>query len=187
MNVLMTGKNMVLNDALERYATEKFHRLTHFRPDLESAEVELTRQATRDVQNHYVSQANLIAEGRLIARAEERAGDPYVAIDALVDLLERQLQRQHERIGSERRPTAHGHLPPAPPEAFREPSTLEIVLSDFGIDAATIAHLEERGIHTIEQLRALVDDDRLSAWLGPGWERQTRDLIQVIEKLRLHE
>jgi len=185
MHVLLTGKNIVLSDAVEQDARRKFQRLVRHRPDLERADVELTRQPTRDIQDHYVCQANLIAEGRLVLRGEERAADPLVAIDALVDMLERRLQRQHEKIESRRRPTFQGHLPPTPPEAFGHPSPLEKALADFDVDAATIAHLEERGIRTMEQLRALVDTDRLAERLGTGWEHQTRDLVEVIEKLRL--
>ncbi len=185
MDVRLTGKNMVLGDAVERYARRKFGKLVRYGRDLESVEVEVTRQATRDVQNHYVCQANLIARGRLILRGEERAAEPRVAIDALVDQLEQQLQRRHERIESRRRLTAQGHLPPSPPEAFERPSTLEAVLADFGIDETTIAHLQDRGVQTIDQLRALVDDDRLGPCLGPGYERQARDLAEIVEKLRL--
>lgn len=185
MDVRLTGKNMALSDAVERYATRKFGKLARYRPDLDSADVEITRQATRDVQDHYVCQANLIARGRLILRGEERAAEPRVAIDTLVDQLEQQLQRQHERIESRRRLTAGGHLPPSPPEAFARPSTLEAVLAEFGVDEATIAHLQDRGIRTMDQLRALVDDDRLGPWLGPGYERQARELVEIVEKLRL--
>ncbi len=185
MDVRLTGKNMVLGDDIEQYATRKFRKLARHRPDLDRVDVELTRQTTRDVQDHYVCQANLIARGRLIVRGEERAAEPRVSIDTLIDHLEQQLQRQHERVESLRRLTAQGHLPPSPPEAFVHPSTLEIILADFGIDEALIAHLEERGVRTMDQLRALVDDDRLGPWLGPGYERQTQALIEVIEKLRL--
>lgn len=185
MNVLLTGKNMVLTDVIEGYARQKFQRLARYRPDLDRADVELTQQATRDVQDHYVGQANLIAEGRLVLRGEERAADPHVVIDALVDLLEQQLQRQHERIESRRRVTFQGHLPPTPPEAFERPSPLETVLAEYDVDSATIIHLEERGIRTMEQLRALVDTNSLAERLGPGWEHQTGELAEIVDKLRL--
>lgn len=185
MRVLLTGKNMLLTDAVEHYATEKFSRLARHRPKLERAEVELTRQATREIQDHYVCQGNLIEAGRLVLRGEARAANPNIAIDALVDLLEQRLERQHERVASFRRSTAEGHLPPTPEEAFVEPSTLEIVLSDYGIDARTISHLQERDIRTMEQLRAAVDDGHLAVRLGPGYDRQTRDLTRVVDKLRL--
>ncbi|HUX86286.1 MAG TPA: ribosome-associated translation inhibitor RaiA [Chloroflexota bacterium] len=185
MRVLLTGKNMVLTDAIEHYATQKFSRLARHRPKLERAEVELTLQATREIQDHYVCQANLIEAGHLVLRGEASAADPRVAIDALLDLLEQQLERQHERVVSFRRSTAEGHLPPTPEDAFVEPSTLEVVLSDYGIDARTISHLQERGIRTMEQLRAAVDDGHLAVRLGPGYDHQARDLTRVIEKLRL--
>lgn len=184
MRVVMTGKNLVLTDAIEHYATQKFGKLARHQPKLQRVDVELALQSTRDVQDHYVCQANLIADGRLELRGEERAADPRVAIDALVDLLEQRLQRQRERVESYRRPTAGGHLPPSPMEAFAQPSTLEIVLSDFGIDPDTIHHLQERGIRTLDQLRAVVDDGHLAAWLRPVREHQVQQLVSVVEKLR---
>lgn len=185
MKVVFTGKNMSLSEGLERYIIEKFGRLARHEPNLERVDVELTQQATRDVQDHYVCQANLIISGRLMLRGEERAADPYVAIDTLVDSLENRLTQLHERWESRRRPTAQGHLPPTPPEAVVEPSTLEAVLSDYDVDQATIIHLEEHGIRTMEQLKALVEDGTLRTRLGPGYGHQARELEKVIEKLRL--
>lgn len=185
MRVLLKGKNLVLTDAIERYAVGKFSRLEHYRPNLDRAEVEVSRQATRGVESHYTVQANLIAERRLVLRAEEHAADPRVAIDTLVDKVERSLQRQHERVESERRLTAQGHLPPTPPEAYAEPSALEIVLADYGIDEETIAHVQASGIRTMEQLRAVVEDGRLVPVLGPGYEHVAQELERIVEQLRL--
>ena len=185
MQVNLTGKNMVLSDPLERYATDKFSRLARYQHDLEHVDVEITLQSTREVQGHYVCQANLIAAGRLLLRGEERAGDPYVAIDTLVDSLEQRLDRQHERWESRRRLTIGGHLPPTPPEAQADASTMEAVLSEYGIDAETIGFLEDRGIHTMEQLRALVDEGRLAGRLGSGHQHEVEDLVRIVEKLRL--
>ena len=185
MRVLLKGKNLVLTDAIERYAVGKFSRLDGFRPNLDRAEVEVSRQATRGIEHHYTVQVNLIAERRLVLRAEEHAADPRVAIDALVDKVERTLQRQHERKESDRRLTAQGHLPPTPPEAFAEPSAMELVLADYGIDEDAIAHVQASGIRTMEQLRAVVEDGRLVPMLGPGFEHVAKDLERVVEQLRL--
>src|SRR5690606_8378062 len=117
MRVLLRGKNLILTDAMQRFAEEKFGRLAQRRPDLDRVEVEVSRQATHEIEHHFTVQANLIAERRLVLRAEEQAADARVAIDTLVDKVERLLQRQHEQQESDRRLTADGQLPPPPPEA----------------------------------------------------------------------
>jgi len=47
VDILLTGKNMVLTDEIERFALERFARLVHHRADLERIDVELSREATR--------------------------------------------------------------------------------------------------------------------------------------------
>ena len=57
--------------------------------------------------------------------------------------------------------------------------------SIYDVDQATIIHLEEHGVRTMEQLKALVEDGTLRNRLGPGYAHQARELEKVIEKLRL--
>ncbi len=184
MRVDLTGKNVALSDDLETYAARKFQHLARYHAKLDRVEVELTREATRDVQNHYVCQANVIGSGSLILRGEVRAADPCVAIDTLVDQLAARFEQQHAFVESERRPNVHGHLPPTPEEAFDQPSTLDRILTDFGVDDRTIARLKASGVLTPEQLRATVEDGRLAALLGPGDRQHLRELERVVEQLR---
>jgi ribosomal subunit interface protein len=175
---------MTLSDDLAAYADKKFRRLDRHQPKLERVEVTLSREATREIQSHFECRANLIASGRLVLRGEEHAADPRVAIDTLVDRLEERLAEQHGFIETNRRPNAQGNLPPMPDDALVNPSTLDVVLSDFGVDDATIGHLKANGIFTLEQLKAAVDDGRLVARLGPGYREQAHDLERVVDKLR---
>jgi ribosomal subunit interface protein len=184
MEVIVSGKNVILTDEIQRYAADKIQRLARFEPKLDRVNVEITLQATRDVENHYVVQANLLGAGRLLMRGEVHAAEPKVAIDTLVDTLEERFQRLHDELETERYPT-HGHLPPTPLEAFAEPSVLDRVLGDYGIDEAIIGRLKQHGIYTMEQLRNIVDDGRLSTWLGPDYRRYARKIVRVVEQLKL--
>lgn len=186
MRVVQTGKNMTLSPSLEHYAEEKFGRLDRYDPALERADVEITPESTRDVQNHFVVQANLIGEGRLVMRGEERAADPRVAIDTLADTLAKRLERRHDQaIRARQLVKGRNELPPAAAEAFNPHSTLDSILSDFGIGDETIQLLKAHGIQSMEQLRAAVDRNQLAPRLGPGHDRQARRLVHVIEQLRL--
>jgi ribosomal subunit interface protein len=184
LQVNLTGKNMDLGDDLEVFIRGKFRRIDRFVPRNSYFDVVVSREPTKEVQEHYVAQANLIGSGSLVMRGEERAADPHVAVDTLVDRLEERLSRQHSFIESERRITAQGHLPPTPEEELIRPSTLEIILGDRGIDEETIAHLEVAGIVTLEQLRAAVDDGRLHARLGTRFRHAERELIKIVDQFR---
>lgn len=185
MRVVQTGKNMVLSPSLEHYLAEKFGRLDRYDPRLDRAMVEITPETTKDVQNHYVVQANLIGDGRLILRGEQRAADPFVAIDTLAGILARRLERRHDKMVRQNQLVrGRNQLPPAPAVAFGPDSTLDTVLADFGINDATIQLLKAHGIWSMEQLRAAVDRNQLAPRLGPGHDRQARRLAIVVEQLR---
>jgi putative sigma-54 modulation protein len=183
MRVLTTGKNTTLSEAIEHYADEKFGRLGRYQPKLDRVEVEITREATRDASGHVVCQANLIAGGRLILRGEVRAADERVAIDTLVDQLEARLERQHQLRESNRRANAHGSLPPAPEADPAEVATFEQLLDDYGVDEEVVDYLVASGIRTLEQLRAVVDDGRLVARLGPRYHRFAPEIVKAVERL----
>jgi ribosomal subunit interface protein len=184
VQVNVTGKNMSLGDDLESFIRDKFQRLSHFVRPTDYVDVVVVREPTREIQGHFVTQANVVASGSLVLRGEERAADPRDSIDALVDQLESRMSRQHGFIESERRVTAQGKLPPTPEEAYSHPSTLESVLGDRGIDDDTIHRLQASGILTLEQLRAAVDDGRLHARLGPRFRHEEHELVKIVEQFR---
>jgi ribosome-associated translation inhibitor RaiA len=184
VDVTLTGKNMIIDDELEAYARKRFDRLSRDSPPIERVEVVITREATRDVQGHYTCSARVVASGQIRWNGQQSAAVPRDAIDAVADLLDAQLGHEHNFVETNRRPNAHGRLPPAPEEALTTPSTLDLVLSDFGVDDEVIAQLRASGIYTMEQLEAAVDDGRLVTHLGPRYQEQARKLQRVVEKLR---
>jgi ribosome-associated translation inhibitor RaiA len=175
---------MVLDDDLEAYARKRFGRLSRDSPPIERIEVVITREATRDVQGHFTCSARVVESGQIRLTGQASAADPRDAIDATVDLLDEQLGREHAFVETQRRPNAHGRLPPTPDEALDQHSTLEQVLSDYGVDDEVIDQLRASGIYTLEQLRAAVDDGRLAPHLGPRFHDQARKLVRVVERLR---
>ncbi|MBI2918936.1 MAG: ribosome-associated translation inhibitor RaiA [Chloroflexi bacterium] len=92
MEITVQTKNLDLSDDIRSYAERKISRLGRYLPAIEAATVELTREAAKSAQNRVVAQATLDCPGAIL-RAEERAPDVYRAIDAVADVLKRQVDR----------------------------------------------------------------------------------------------
>lgn len=101
MDVTFRGKRFNLNEPTQDYVTQKLQRLSRYLP--------MASQATIDVkgegkgEERFVVQVTVNANGTFL-RAEERASQLAVAIDAAVAALARQAQRFKGRLyRSERR------------------------------------------------------------------------------------
>lgn len=92
MEITVQTKNLDLPDEVRSYAERKIARLGRYLPAIEAATVEITREAARSAQNRVVAQVTLDCRG-VILRAEERAEDVYTAIDAVANVLKRQVDR----------------------------------------------------------------------------------------------
>lgn len=92
MKFKVTGKNIVVTEALKEMATKKVGKLDkYFRRDTEA-------QITMSVQkNRQIVEVTIPFEGGLL-RAEEDNHDMYASIDKVVDSLERQIRRNKTRL-----------------------------------------------------------------------------------------
>ncbi len=97
METIIKATEFEPGERLKTRALEKIGRLEHYLPDLERAEVELSLEPTRGVEKRHIVQINMIMNGKVVLRAEERAADPYVAIDAAADTIKRELLRYKEQ------------------------------------------------------------------------------------------
>jgi ribosomal subunit interface protein len=91
MEIVMRATEFEPGERLKARARDKVAKLERYLPDLERADVELSLEPTRGVEARRIVQINLILNGRAIIRTEQRAADQYVALDAAVDNLKRQL------------------------------------------------------------------------------------------------
>ncbi len=97
MEVTVQTKNLDLPDDVRAYAERKIARLGRYFSAIESATVELTRETAKSNLNRVVAQATLDCPGAIL-RAEERAPDVYAAIDAVANMLKRQVDRYKGRL-----------------------------------------------------------------------------------------
>ncbi len=97
MDVLIKGKNLEVDGKSQEYIREKLGRLDRHLPDLDEATVEVTQEMTKAAENRFVVQVTISAHGALL-RGEERAPSISAAVDCVVDILDRQIERFKGRL-----------------------------------------------------------------------------------------
>ncbi len=102
MQLIINGKNMQVSDMLDGYVRKKIGKLDRYLNDEAEAQVELSEESTKDVQQRQIVQVTIFKNGTIM-RGEERAADMPAAIDAVVDKLERQIKRYKEKGASKKR------------------------------------------------------------------------------------
>lgn len=97
VSVRVKGKNLTVTPALHDQVVNKMQRLDKYLDRLEKIEVELATESARDADQHSRVEAMTRVAGHTI-RVTAVDREMYAAIDAAVDKLYRQLNRQKERI-----------------------------------------------------------------------------------------
>jgi len=117
MELVIKGKNMEVEKAAQDYIESKLNKLERHLPDIGEVKVELVQEMTKSAENRFVVQVTINSHGTLL-RGEERASNIYAAIDIVVDVLNRQIERfkdrlyrSKRRITSFRKELAAGELP----------------------------------------------------------------------------
>lgn len=101
-SVNIQGRDMNVSTRLREYVEKKVVRLDRFLPNISEARVELAEHANaRSANDRHVAQITVHAN-RAVLRAEERKDDIFAAVDAVLDKIERQIERykgKHWRHG----------------------------------------------------------------------------------------
>ena len=96
MDIEIYARNIELNDQARKYIQRKFQRLErHLRP-LSDAKLEVSRTSARSQADRVVAQVTLTAS-RSTLRGQERGPNLFAAIDAVVNVLDRQIERYKAR------------------------------------------------------------------------------------------
>lgn len=86
-------QNMELTSRLRDYVDKKTAKLDRTLPNLTSIRVDLATENTRSAVERQVAQITIRDDKGTILRAEERSSDMFAAIDAVMDKLNRQIER----------------------------------------------------------------------------------------------
>ena len=130
MDVIFRGQHLTISDRFREYATEHLARIERHLPMADHAIVDVRREA-KSGEGRFVVQVTIDVNGSYL-RAEERNHDMETAVDAVVDVLDRQAKRFKERkiLRSQRRVSKEDRLPDtgsAEPEEEPLPPDTEIV------------------------------------------------------------
>jgi putative sigma-54 modulation protein len=93
---------MEVERAAQEYIESKLNRLERHLPDITEVTVELVQEMTKSAGNRFVAQVTINIHGTLL-RGEERASTVYAAIDNVVDVLNRQIERFKDKLYRSRR------------------------------------------------------------------------------------
>jgi len=121
MEMQLRTKNYRMTPNLRAYVEKKVPRLERYLDNIAETKVEITGTSTRSQGPQVVAQLTVFLGNGTILRAEERSGDPYTSLDAVVDTMERQIARFKDRYyhrGLRRRagqPASLSELPLAEP------------------------------------------------------------------------
>jgi putative sigma-54 modulation protein len=86
------SKNMEIPQDVRDYVQKKIGKLTHYLPNIAEAKVEIHEQNTKSRQHRYTAQVTLNSRG-VILRGEEKGEGVRAVIDAVAEVLERQIER----------------------------------------------------------------------------------------------
>ena len=124
MRLQVKGKNVEVSESVKSYAQRKLGKLEKHLNDSARLELELAVERNPSVANNQVAEATIWTKGPVI-RARESTGDMKASIDLLVDKLERQAARLHDK---RRRGPSRGHERGAPaPQAATDDGGRSIV------------------------------------------------------------
>jgi putative sigma-54 modulation protein len=92
MAVKIQGRNLEITPRLREYVEGKVARLDRYLGTINEVRVDLAVENTRSAGDRQVAQFTVYSK-KAILRAEERTGDIFASIDAVMDKLHRQIER----------------------------------------------------------------------------------------------
>ena len=131
-------RNIELTERLRDYVEAKVAKFERFLPSLETIRVDLSESNARDSSRRMVAQITINVP-KAILRAEERAGDIFAAIDAVMDKMYRRVDRYKGRRTTRRRaaPLAGESLEVAVEEAIEEEAPQIVRVKEFEVNSIT--------------------------------------------------
>ena len=92
MDLKILARNIDIDSRSQQYIQKKFARLERHLSNLSDAKLEVSRTSSRAQTDRVVAQMTLTAGGRVL-RGQERGLNLFAAIDAVTDVMDRQIRR----------------------------------------------------------------------------------------------
>jgi putative sigma-54 modulation protein len=97
MELQLTAQGIEILPTVRSYVEKKFGKLDRHFPNINGVAVELSEQNTKSQGQRYRAQVTLDANGTLL-RAEEQAENLLIAIDKVVPVIDRQIERYKGKL-----------------------------------------------------------------------------------------
>ena len=97
MQLQITGKNIKLVPVVRRYIERKLDKLNRHLPNIIESKVEVAEEKTKSSQQRFVVQVT-IDSGGILLRGEDRGEDLFAAIDKVVAIMDRQIERYKGKL-----------------------------------------------------------------------------------------
>ena len=91
------ARNIEIDSRANEYIQKKFERLKRHLSSLSEAKLEVSRTSARSQAERVVAQMTLLAKGRVL-RGQERGLNLFSAIDAVADVMDRQIRRHKGKV-----------------------------------------------------------------------------------------
>jgi len=108
MRLQVKGRNVEVTPSVREYAESKLAKLARQLAPPTQVELELSEEKNPSISASQVAEATIFTKGPTL-RAREASSDIRTSIDQLVDNLERQVKRYHEKRHEEPRRRAEHH------------------------------------------------------------------------------
>jgi putative sigma-54 modulation protein len=106
MKLQVIGKNNVEVSETDRaYVEKKFGKLGRYLPTLDGGRVEISREGAKLPEQRFIVQATLESRGTLI-RAQEKSKNMRTAVDKVVDVLSKRIERYKGKLYDKNRGTS---------------------------------------------------------------------------------
>ena len=102
MQLTITSKNLPTSPAVSEYAEKRLAKVAKRLRDDVPMRLVLRKEGTQAASDRFVAEVTATLKGGTVLRAEERAEDLYVAIDAISDVIARQIRRYRTRQSKRR-------------------------------------------------------------------------------------
>jgi putative sigma-54 modulation protein len=99
MELQITGTNMELTSAVQRYVRRKLSKLGRHLPNIIESRVEISEEKTKSPQQRYLVRVTVNSgAGSAVFHGEERGEDLFKAVDRVAAIMTRQLERHKGKL-----------------------------------------------------------------------------------------
>jgi putative sigma-54 modulation protein len=165
MELQITGTNIELNPAAQRYVERKLGKLSRHLPNIIECRAEIVEEKTKSPQQHYLVRVTVSSgAGSAVFHGEERGEDLFKAVDKVTAVMTRQLERHKGKLYDKGRGSslARGEFGEAGKsvEAEKTVKTERMAVSTMSVDEA-IGQLQNLGGNFLLFLDADTEEIRL--------------------------